>query len=95
MQTVRVVPQSRRGHSFGRWRLALLAALALALVSACTPNGGNSPPATAGVAISNMFPEAKSAALWLRHGWHVAVAYVLGFAAVMYVLGWQSVWLHP
>jgi hypothetical protein len=49
---------------------------------------------SAGVAISNMYPDAKSAVLWLRHGWHVAVAYVLGFAVVLYVLGWQSVWLR-
>ena len=49
---------------------------------------------SAGVTISNMYPDAKSATLWLRHGWHVAVAYVVGFATVMYVLGWQSVWLH-
>lgn len=48
---------------------------------------------SAGVAISNMFPDAKSAGLWLRHGWHVAVAYVLGFAAVLSLLGWQGVWL--
>ena len=27
---------------------------------------------SAGVAISNMFPEAKSVGAWLRHGWHVA-----------------------
>jgi hypothetical protein len=26
---------------------------------------------------------------WLRGGWHVAVAYVVGFVAVMLVLGWH------
>ena len=31
---------------------------------------------SAGVAISNLYPEAKSVGAWLRHGWHVAVAYV-------------------
>jgi len=44
---------------------------------------------SAGVAISNMFPEAKSAGRWLRSGWHVAVAYVIGFALLMLTLGWQ------
>ncbi len=44
---------------------------------------------SAGVALSSMFPEAKSAAAWLRHGWHVAVAYVLGFAVLLAVLGWH------
>ena len=31
---------------------------------------------SAGVALSNMYPEAKSVGRWLRHGWHVALAYV-------------------
>jgi Na+/H+ antiporter NhaD/arsenite permease-like protein len=44
---------------------------------------------SAGVAISNMYPEAKSVGRWLRHGWHVALAYVLGFIALMLVLGWH------
>ena len=35
---------------------------------------------SAGVALSNMFPEAKSVGNWLRHGWHVALAYVVGFS---------------
>ncbi len=44
---------------------------------------------SAGVALSNMYPEAKSVGSWLRHGWHVAVAYMLGFAALVLVLGWH------
>ena len=44
---------------------------------------------SAGVARSSMFPEAKSATQWLRHGWHVAVAYVAGFAVMLAVIGWQ------
>ncbi len=44
---------------------------------------------SAGVAISNMYPEAKSVGRWIREGWHVAVAYVLGFLALMAVLGWH------
>lgn len=43
---------------------------------------------SAGVALSNMFPEAKSAGRWLRHGWHVALAYVVGFMAMVMLLGW-------
>jgi len=43
---------------------------------------------SAGVALSNLFPEAKSVGQWLRHGWHVAVAYVAGFAVMLSVLGW-------
>ena len=44
---------------------------------------------SAGVALSNMYPEAKSVANWLRHGWHVAVAYVAGFAVLFFTLGWH------
>jgi Na+/H+ antiporter NhaD/arsenite permease-like protein len=44
---------------------------------------------SAGVALSNLFPEAKSVGLWIRHGWHVAVAYVIGFFVLLAVLGWH------
>jgi len=44
---------------------------------------------SAGVALSNMYPEAKSVGNWLRHGWHVALAYVAGFAVLMLTLGWE------
>ena len=44
---------------------------------------------SAGVALSNQFPEAKSALAWVRGGWHVAVAYVVGFFVMLAVLGWH------
>lgn len=44
---------------------------------------------SAGVALSNMYPEAKSVGSWLRHGWHVALGYVLGFFAMLLILGWH------
>ena len=44
---------------------------------------------SAGVALSNMFPEARSVGNWLRHGWHVAVAYVIGFIVMLMVTGWH------
>lgn len=44
---------------------------------------------SAGVALSNLFPEAKSVGRWLRHGWHVAVAYIIGFFVMLAVAGWQ------
>lgn len=47
---------------------------------------------SAGVAVSNLFPEAKSVVQWLRHGWFIAVGYVAGFFALLLVLGWQP---HP
>lgn len=44
---------------------------------------------SAGVAISSIFPEAKSVGGWLKHGWHVAVGYVIGFALFLLLLGWN------
>jgi Na+/H+ antiporter NhaD/arsenite permease-like protein len=44
---------------------------------------------SAGVALSNMYPEAKSVGRWLRHGWHVALAYVIGFFVMLAILGWN------
>jgi Na+/H+ antiporter NhaD/arsenite permease-like protein len=44
---------------------------------------------SAGVAISNTYPEAKSVGRWVRHGWHVALAYVIGFFVLLAVLGWH------
>jgi Na+/H+ antiporter NhaD/arsenite permease-like protein len=44
---------------------------------------------SAGVAITNLFPEARSVFRWLRHGWHVALAYVVGFFVLLGLLGWQ------
>jgi len=44
---------------------------------------------SAGVALSNMYPEAKSVGSWLRHGWHVTLAYLVGFAALLFTLGWE------
>ena len=44
---------------------------------------------SAGVALSNMYPQAKSVGQWLRHGWHVAVAYVIGFFVMLAIIGFH------
>ena len=44
---------------------------------------------SAGVAISNMYPEAKSVGRWVRHGGHVALAYVIGFMVMLALVGWH------
>ncbi len=44
---------------------------------------------SAGVALSNMYPEAKSVGQWVRHGWFVAVAYVIGFFVMLAVWPWH------
>jgi len=47
---------------------------------------------SAGVALSNQFPEAKDVFQYVKNGWHVALAYVVGFAIILGMLGWQP---HP
>ncbi len=44
---------------------------------------------SAGVALSNMYPEAKSVGRWLKAGWHVTLAYVLGFFIMLALSGWH------
>lgn len=44
---------------------------------------------SAGVAITNLFPQARSVGAWLKSGWHVAVAYVIGFFAMLMLVGWE------
>lgn len=44
---------------------------------------------SAGVAVSSLYPEARSAAQWLRQGWQVAAGYLVGFLAIMATLGWR------
>lgn len=44
---------------------------------------------SAGVALSNMYPEARSVGLWLRHGWFVPIAYVVGFFVMLGIMGWE------
>ncbi|HUR27600.1 MAG TPA: citrate transporter [Planctomycetota bacterium] len=44
---------------------------------------------SAGVALCNSFPEGKSVFQWVKSGWHVGVGYVLGFAALYFIMGWH------
>jgi Na+/H+ antiporter NhaD/arsenite permease-like protein len=44
---------------------------------------------SAGVAVSNLFTQAKSVGQWLRQGWHVAVGYVVGFIVYLLIMGWH------
>ena len=45
---------------------------------------------SAGVAITNEFPEARSLRRWLVEGWFVPVAYCVGFFAMLAIWGWDS-----
>jgi len=44
---------------------------------------------SAGVALTNEYPDGRSIGAWLRQGWFVPVAYVVGFAVMLAILGWN------
>ncbi|MBL0342291.1 MAG: citrate transporter [Bacteroidetes bacterium] len=44
---------------------------------------------SAGVAISNIYPQAKSVVDWVKNGWHIIVAYIIGFFVLLGTLGWH------
>ena len=44
---------------------------------------------SAGVALTNKFPEGRNVVLWLKKGWHVAVAYIIGFFVLYGIMGWE------
>jgi Na+/H+ antiporter NhaD/arsenite permease-like protein len=44
---------------------------------------------SAGVAITNKFPEGRNVILWLKKGWHVTAAYIIGFFLLYFIMGWE------
>jgi Na+/H+ antiporter NhaD/arsenite permease-like protein len=44
---------------------------------------------SAGVAISKDFPEARNTGRYIKEGWPVALAYVVGFFVMLWAVGWQ------
>ncbi len=44
---------------------------------------------SAGVAISNIYPEAKSVVKWIKNGWHIIIAYIIGFFVLIGTMGWH------
>ena len=44
---------------------------------------------SAGVALTNMYPEGRSVVRWLKQGWYVPLAYVVGFFVMFGLLGWN------
>jgi Na+/H+ antiporter NhaD/arsenite permease-like protein len=45
---------------------------------------------SAGVALTNLFPEGRSVLQWLRQGWSIPVAYIVGFLVMLAAMGWRS-----
>ena len=44
---------------------------------------------SAGVAITNKFPEGRDVFKWIKKGWHIPLAYVIGFFALFLIMGWE------
>lgn len=44
---------------------------------------------SAGVAITSKFPESRNVILWVKNGWHVAAAFVIGFFTLYLIMGWE------
>lgn len=44
---------------------------------------------SAGVALANMYPQARSVSRWVTDGWYVIVAYVIGFAVMLALIGFH------
>lgn len=44
---------------------------------------------SAGVAITNLFPRGRSVVKWVKNGWHIILAYVIGFFILYGILGWH------
>ncbi|MCP5249424.1 MAG: citrate transporter [Candidatus Accumulibacter sp.] len=44
---------------------------------------------SSGVAVANIFSEAKSVGKWLLHGWHIPLGYLAGFFALLMMVGWN------
>jgi len=44
---------------------------------------------SAGVALTTLYPEGRSVSAWLKQGWFVPLAYVVGFAVLLGALGWH------
>jgi Na+/H+ antiporter NhaD/arsenite permease-like protein len=44
---------------------------------------------SAGVALTNLYPEGRSVLRWLKEGWFVPIAYVFGFFVMLLITGWD------
>ena len=44
---------------------------------------------SSGVALSNMYPEAKSVGRWVTQGWPIVIAYLVGFMVMLALVGWH------
>lgn len=44
---------------------------------------------SAGVALTNLYPEGRSVLAWMKQGWFVPIAYAVGFFVMLAIFGWR------
>ena len=44
------------------------------------------------MALSKLYPEARSVWAWVKAGWHIALGYVVGYLVMLTLVGWHP---HP
>jgi Na+/H+ antiporter NhaD/arsenite permease-like protein len=44
---------------------------------------------SAGVALSNMYPQTRNTVNYLKSGWHVVLAYIISFFVMLAIVGWH------
>jgi hypothetical protein len=44
---------------------------------------------SAGVALSNLYPETRSVVNYIKNGWHVTAAYIISFFVMLAIVGWH------
>ncbi len=44
---------------------------------------------SAGVALTNKFPDSRNVVLWVKGGWHIIVSFVIGFFVLFMIMGWE------
>ena len=49
---------------------------------------------SAGVALSSKFSETRSVFQWIKSGWHIIVAYIIGFFILLGFMGWEPQMIH-
>lgn len=49
---------------------------------------------SAGVALTNLYPEGRSVVKWLKQGWPIIVAYPVGYFIMLLLLGWNPTAAH-
>jgi Na+/H+ antiporter NhaD/arsenite permease-like protein len=76
------IPLTMLALSQGNYDWALLA-YAVGLGGSMTWFGSS-----AGVAVSNIYPEARSIVRWVKQGWFVPVGFAVGFAVQLLLFGW-------